>query len=66
MEIVLNGTPHRLLAQQTVAALVAELNMSDKAIAVAVNRKVIARGRWQEYQLQTHDIVDVVRAIGGG
>lgn len=66
MEIVLNGTPHRLGVQQTVAALVAQLNMSDKAIAVAVNRNVIARQRWEEYQLQSHDVVDVVRAIGGG
>ena len=66
MEIVLNGAPHKLLAQQTVAALVAELNLAGKAIAIAVNREVITRQRWEEYQLQARDVVDVVRAIGGG
>jgi len=66
LEIVLNGNPHQMQAQQSVAALVAELNLTDKAIAVAVNRQVIARQRWEETQLQTHDVVDVVRAIGGG
>jgi len=66
MEIVLNGTAHQLGAQQSIAALVAALNLSDKAIAVAVNRDVIARARWEEVQLQAHDQVDVVRAIGGG
>ena len=66
MEIVLNGSPHELEAQQTIAALVTQLQLTDKAIAVAVNRNVIARGRWEEYQLQRNDVVDVVRAIGGG
>ena len=66
MEIVLNGTAHQLGAQHSVAALVAALNLSDKAVAVAVNRNVIARQRWEEYQLQAHDEVEVVRAIGGG
>ena len=66
LEIVLNGSPHQMQTRQSVAALVAELNLTDKAIAVAVNRQVIARQRWEETQLQTHDVVDVVRAIGGG
>jgi len=66
MEIVLNGTAHRLGEQHSVAALVAALDLSDKAIAVAVNRSVIVRQRWAQYQLQPHDQVDVVRAIGGG
>jgi sulfur carrier protein len=66
MEIMLNGAVHQLGEQLSVAALVAQLNLSDKAIAVAVNRNVIARQRWEEYHLQARDEVDVVRAIGGG
>jgi len=66
MEIELNGAAHQLGDPQSIAALVAALNLSDKAIAVAVNRNVIPRSRWEEVQLQAHDQVDVVRAIGGG
>lgn len=66
MEIVLNGTTHQLAGQLSVAELVAHLNLAHQAIAVAVNRHVIARQKWEEYRLQTHDHVDVVRAIGGG
>ena len=66
MEIQLNGAAHQLNDQLSVAGLVSELNLAHQAIAVAVNRTVISRQRWEEYQLQAHDQVDVVRAIGGG
>lgn len=66
MEIVLNGTVHPLGEVQSIAELVAQLDLTHKAIAVAVNRSVITRQKWDEYRLQDHDQVDVVRAIGGG
>ena len=66
MEIILNGTAHQLESQQSVAELIAALNLSRQAIAVAVNRQIVARQHWDEHQLQAQDHVDVVRAIGGG
>ena len=66
MEITLNGTAHQLSEPHTVADLVAALNLSQKAIAVAVNRTIITRQHWAQHQLQPADNVDVVRAIGGG
>ncbi len=66
IEISLNGSSHQLGAQLSVAELVANLNLTGQAIAVAVNRNVIARQRWEETRLHAHDQVDVVRAIGGG
>ncbi len=66
MEILLNGTTHQLGGTLSIAELVANLNLSQQAIAVAVNRNVIARQRWEETRLAPNDQVDVVRAIGGG
>ena len=66
MEIQLNGEPHQLSPAQRLTELIAELKLSDKAIAVAVNRQIIPRSRWAEHALQAGDKVDVVRAIGGG
>ena len=66
MEITLNGKAHQLSGQQSVAELVATLNLSHQAVAVAVNRSIIARPDWDEYQLHAQDQVDVVHAIGGG
>lgn len=66
IEIILNGEARQLSGQQSVAELVATLNLSQQAIAVAVNRSIITRPHWHEYQLQPQDQVDVVHAIGGG
>ena len=67
MEITLNGAAHQInQLVYSLADLVAALNLSEKAIAVAVNRSIIPRQQWEQHLLQAQDIVDVVRAIGGG
>jgi sulfur carrier protein len=66
MEIELNGAPHPLADNQNLQDLVASLELSNKALAVAVNRQVVPRERWQQHVLQARDRVDIVRAIGGG
>jgi sulfur carrier protein len=66
IEIELNGAPHRLAAQQDLQALVDALDLSGKALAVAVNREVVPRHLWSGRRLQAQDRVDIVRAIGGG
>lgn len=64
--ITLNGEAYQLGQGQTLAELVDALQLSGQAIAVAVNRQIIARPQWQTQLLQVQDKVDVVRAIGGG
>ncbi|MES2106930.1 MAG: sulfur carrier protein ThiS [Pseudomonadota bacterium] len=66
MEIELNGAAHQVDEELSLSALVSALGLSNQAIAVAVNRQIIARSLWQMHMLQTQDKVDVVRAIGGG
>jgi sulfur carrier protein len=65
-EIELNGEPHRVPAQQSVAGLVEALQLTGQALALAVNRQVVPRQQWGERQLAAGDKVDIVRAIGGG
>ena len=64
--IVLNGEAYPLEKEHSLAALIATLNLSGQAIALAVNRQIIPRAQWQDHQLHAQDKVDVVRAIGGG
>ena len=64
--IALNGDAYQLEKEHSLAALIAILNLSGQAIAVAVNRQIIPRAQWQDHLLQALDKVDVVRAIGGG
>jgi sulfur carrier protein len=64
--IILNGAERQLAATSNVAVLVEELQLSDKTIAIAINRQIIPRSRWNEQMLANADQVEVVRAIGGG
>ncbi len=66
IDITLNGAPHRVPAQQTLDQLIAALELSGQALALAVNRNVVPRQHWPERVLQAQDQVDIVRAIGGG
>lgn len=66
LDIVLNGEPHLVPARHTLFDLVAALDLEHQALALAVNRQVVPRQRWAEYQLNAYDKVDIVRAIGGG
>jgi sulfur carrier protein len=66
LEIELNGGAHTLAAGASLHDLVGSLGLSGQAVAVAVNRCVVARARWHETLLAAHDKVDVVRPITGG
>jgi sulfur carrier protein len=66
MVIELNGAPHPIAENQSVQDLIAELSLSNQALAVAVNREVVPRHLWPQKVLASQDRVDIVRAIGGG
>lgn len=66
MEIRLNGETRQIDDGITLQELIGSLQLPNRALAVAVNRKVITRQKWLEYVLQPTDQVELVRAIGGG
>ena len=66
MEIELNGVPHAVADSLNVQELIATLELTNKSLAVAINREVVPRQQWLQRRLQQQDRVDIVRAIGGG
>ncbi|MYM38892.1 sulfur carrier protein ThiS [Duganella qianjiadongensis] len=66
IDIELNGEPYQVPLQHTLAELIAALALTGQALALAVNRSVVPRQQWPQHQLQAHDKVEIVRAIGGG
>jgi sulfur carrier protein len=66
MKITVNGQERVLGAPVTVAALLAELGVAGRRVAVEVNREIVPRSRHAEVQLRDSDRVEVVFAIGGG
>lgn len=66
MKILFNGQEKSLQPPMTVAALLHDMGLGDRRVAVEVNREIVPRSRHGEYQLQDRDRVEVVFAIGGG
>ncbi len=66
MKIILNGQEKSFRAPVTIAVLVQEMGLSERRIAVEVNREIVPRSRHGEFELKDNDRVEVVFAIGGG
>ncbi|MDH3513461.1 MAG: sulfur carrier protein ThiS [Gammaproteobacteria bacterium] len=66
MKIMLNGQEKSLQAPVTIAALLQDMGLGERRVAVEVNREIIPRSRHGEVELKDNDRVEVVFAIGGG
>lgn len=66
IRIELNGENQELAKGITLPDLVDRLQLTEQALAVAINRQVIPRQKWPECALKDGDRVEIVRAIGGG
>ncbi len=66
MEILVNGTPHLVAADTTVAQLLIILALQGKRLALEINQELIPRSQFDTTVLQPHDTVEIVHAIGGG
>lgn len=65
MQVFINGESSQLHGVRTVADLVRHLDL-DGRIAVEVNREIVPRSGFAARMLQDGDVVEVVRAVGGG
>ena len=66
MNILLNGENHEISDSCTAAALVEQLSLTGKRIAMEVNLDIVPRSEYAAYQLNAGDKVEIVHAIGGG
>ncbi|SNS65229.1 sulfur carrier protein ThiS [Pseudomonas segetis] len=66
MRIQLNGEPLELADGQTVAGLIAQLDLVGRRVAVELNLDIVPRSQHASTVLAEGDRVEVVHAIGGG
>jgi len=64
--IVLNGEPRAVADGTTVAALVAELGLSPRQVAVEHNREIVPRSAHAQTLLRDGDRLEIVTFVGGG
>jgi len=66
IEVRLNGDPHQLPLECTVSSLVKSLPVEPTAVAVELNRTIVARSLHETTIIEPGDHIEVVTIIGGG
>ena len=66
IKVTVNGKERELPGELAVPALLDELGIDRRIVAVAVNSEVVSRDRYEETALHDGDSVEVVRMVGGG
>lgn len=66
IDVVINGQPRQVPDGTTVLALIGELGLSGKPVAVERNREVVPRARHATTVLAAGDRLEVVTFVGGG
>lgn len=64
--IRVNGVVRVLPREASIAALVSELALEGKRIAVELNGTIVPRSRYADTRLAAGDRVEIVGAVGGG
>lgn len=66
MQITLNGDPFELSGPMTISALLAQLSIDDRRVAVEHNQVVVKRAAFETTQILEGDQVEIVNFVGGG
>ena len=66
MTITLNGDPHQLPGPVSVSALLAQLEIDARRVAVELNFNVIKKAAYDSAVVRDGDEVEIVNFVGGG
>ena len=66
LEIVVNGVSRDVADQLSITALLEQLEVPSRGVAVEVNLDVVPRSRHADFVLSAGDQVEVVSLVGGG
>lgn len=66
IRILLNGETRDIPAGFSAFDLISSLDLTDKRLALEVNREIVPRSQYQQTALRAGDTVEIVHAIGGG
>ena len=65
MHVIINGQDTPLQGVDTVSGLLGQLQL-DGRIAIEVNREIVPRSEFDRFPISDGDVIEIVRAIGGG
>jgi sulfur carrier protein len=66
MQVIINGESHTLNDGIMLSALLIQLDISGKRIAVEINESIVPKSRHANTVIQQGDKIEIIHAIGGG
>lgn len=66
MQVIVNGSPTEVSDHIRVDALIQQLGLEGRRLAVEVNRELVPRSRFGEQVLAAGDCIEIIHAVGGG
>jgi sulfur carrier protein len=66
IDVVINGQPRQIADGTSILALIGELGLSGKPVAVERNREIVPRAQHGTTVLAAGDRLEVVTFVGGG
>ena len=66
LSLTLNGAPREVASPCTILALLEQLELVGKRVAVERNGEIVPRGQHASTVLQEGDALEIVVAVGGG
>lgn len=66
MDVTVNGQSYSISENKTLAALLEEMQLAHRHVAVAVNQEIVPRSELNATQLKSGDSIELVHAVGGG
>lgn len=66
MQVIVNGEPREVAQGTSVAALLDELHLASRPVAVEVNLELIPRDQHAAHRLAEGDRLEIVTLVGGG
>ncbi len=66
IQVIVNGSAHRLESPVNVRALLEKLEMAGKKVAVERNGEIVPKSLHREILVEDGDRLEIVVAVGGG
>lgn len=66
MRLTVNGEQRQVQAERNISALVAQLGLDERKIAIERNLAIVPRSLWSATVLSDGDRIEIVHFVGGG
>ena len=66
IRVYINGEAHQMAEPQTVAALLATLNVPAERVAIELNKTIVRKREWGSTLVGEGAQVEIVEFVGGG